>query len=73
RAADRGCEVSTRPSLHPLGLEGGEIKQSSGETCRENARPCLLFKNDASTKIPLDMNAAWRPPVLQELLRMIVA
>jgi hypothetical protein len=41
RAADRGCEVGTRPSLRPLGQEGGEIKQSSGEISRENAKACL--------------------------------
>jgi len=41
RAADRGCEVSTRPSLRPLGQEGEATKQSSGETRREAAKPCL--------------------------------
>jgi hypothetical protein len=30
--------AGTRPSLRPLGYEGGEIKQSSGETRRENAQ-----------------------------------
>jgi len=44
RAADRGCEVSTRPSLRPLGFEGGATKQSSGETRREYAKACLQFK-----------------------------
>jgi hypothetical protein len=38
RAADRGCEVSTRPSLRPLGQEGGEINQSSGEMRREDEK-----------------------------------
>ncbi|WP_162137019.1 hypothetical protein [Bradyrhizobium japonicum] len=41
RAADRGCEVSNRPSLRPLGFEGGEIRQSSGEMRREDAKACL--------------------------------
>src|SRR3954466_13174316 len=40
RAADRGCEVSTRPSLRPLGLEGGVTRQTSGEMRRENAKAC---------------------------------
>ncbi|WP_212253726.1 hypothetical protein, partial [Bradyrhizobium liaoningense] len=33
--------ASTRPSLRPLGLEGSETKQSSGEIRREAAKPCL--------------------------------
>jgi len=33
--------VGTRSSLRPLGLEGGEIEQSSGEFSRENAKACL--------------------------------
>src|SRR3954447_14115841 len=41
RAADRGCEVSTRPSLRPLGQEGEVTKQSSGEISREDAKLCL--------------------------------
>jgi len=44
RAADRGCEVSTRPSLRPLGSEGGKIKQSSGKTRREGAKACLCLQ-----------------------------
>ena len=44
RAVDRGCEVSTRPSLRPLGFEGGEIKQSSGEMRCEDAKVCSLSK-----------------------------
>ncbi len=44
RAADRGCEVSTRSSLRPLGQEGGKIKQSSGERSREDAKACLRFE-----------------------------
>ncbi|TWI04463.1 hypothetical protein IQ17_03788, partial [Bradyrhizobium daqingense] len=32
--------AGTRPSLHPLGYEGGAIKQSSGEMRREAAKPC---------------------------------
>ena len=34
--------AGTRPSLHPLGYEGGAIKQSSGVKRRENAEVCLL-------------------------------
>jgi hypothetical protein len=35
--------AGTRPSLRPLGQEGGAIKQSSGEICREDAkRVCKL-------------------------------
>ena len=45
RAADRGCEVSTRPSLRPLGQEGGVTKQSSGEIRREDAKACLQLKS----------------------------
>jgi len=41
RAADRGCEVSTRPSLRPLGFEGGVTRQSSGEMRREGAKTRL--------------------------------
>ena len=41
RAADRGCEVSTRPSLRPLGQEGGVTRQSSGEMRREGEKTCL--------------------------------
>jgi hypothetical protein len=41
RAADRGCEVSTRPSLHPLGQEGGETKQARAILRREAAKACL--------------------------------
>ena len=33
--------ASTRPSLCPLGLEGGVIEQSSGEFSRENDKACL--------------------------------
>jgi len=33
--------AGTRPSLRPLGKEGGEIKQSSGELRREAAKACL--------------------------------
>ncbi len=33
--------AGTRPSLHPLGYEGGAITQSSGELSRENAKACL--------------------------------
>ncbi|MET4067373.1 hypothetical protein ABID58_002162 [Bradyrhizobium sp. S3.2.6] len=44
RAADRGCEVSTRPSLRPLGQEGGVTRQSSGEIRREGAKARLRFK-----------------------------
>ncbi|WP_271610737.1 hypothetical protein, partial [Bradyrhizobium sp. CCBAU 21360] len=33
--------ASTRPSLRPLGLEGGEMKQSSGEMRREAEEACL--------------------------------
>ena len=54
RAADRGCEVSTRPSLRPLAQEGGEMKQSSGETRRENAKVCLRFNMwaERATRLP---------------------
>ena len=41
RAADRGCDVSTRPSLRPLGQEGGVTRQSSGEMRREGEKTCL--------------------------------
>jgi hypothetical protein len=34
--------AGTRPSLRPLGREGGAIKQSSGETRRENGKVCKL-------------------------------
>ena len=34
--------AGTRPSLRPLGQEGGAMKQSSGEMRRENAKACLL-------------------------------
>jgi hypothetical protein len=38
--------AATRPSLRPLGLrEGEEMKQSSGKTCRENAKLCLKFES----------------------------
>src|SRR3954471_1056175 len=33
--------AGTRPSLRPLGFEGGVTKQSSGETRREDAKACL--------------------------------
>ncbi|MET4767635.1 hypothetical protein ABH975_002480 [Bradyrhizobium ottawaense] len=33
--------AGTRPSLRPLGFEGGELKQSSGEIRREAAKVCL--------------------------------
>ncbi|MEY9361107.1 hypothetical protein ABH994_003828 [Bradyrhizobium yuanmingense] len=33
--------AGTRPSLRPLGYEGGVTKQSSGEISRENAKACL--------------------------------
>src|SRR3954466_15627450 len=36
--------AGTRPSLRPLGYEGGVTKQSSGETRRENEKSCPLFE-----------------------------
>jgi hypothetical protein len=36
--------AGTRPSLRPLGQEGGEIKQSSGEMRREGAKACLRIE-----------------------------
>ncbi len=33
--------AGTRPSLRPLGSRGSEMKQSSGETSREDAKACL--------------------------------
>jgi hypothetical protein len=33
--------AGTRPSLRPLGFEGGMTRQSSGETRREDAKACL--------------------------------
>src|SRR3954468_6281942 len=36
--------AGTRPSLRPLGFEGGVTKQSSGETRRENAKACQQLK-----------------------------
>ena len=36
--------AGTRPSLRPLGQEGGVTKQSSGEISRENAKACLQLK-----------------------------
>src|SRR3954463_11306146 len=40
RSAPR-VPAGTRPSLRPLGFEGGMTKQSSGETRREDAKACL--------------------------------
>ena len=37
--------AGTRPSLRPLGQEGGATKQSSGEMRRENAKACLKVEN----------------------------
>jgi len=37
--------AGTRPSLRPLGQEGGATKQSSGEISREEAKVCLQLKN----------------------------
>jgi hypothetical protein len=36
--------AGTRPSLRPLGEEGGVIKQSSGEMSREDAKVCLQVR-----------------------------
>jgi hypothetical protein len=36
--------AGTRPSLRPLGQEGGEIKQSSGEISREDGKLCLRIE-----------------------------
>src|SRR3954468_17652222 len=36
--------AGTRPSLCPLGQEGGVTKQSSGETRREAAKLCLRIE-----------------------------
>src|SRR4051794_3541558 len=36
--------AGTRPSLRPLGFEGGVTKQSSGETRREDAKACLQIE-----------------------------
>ncbi|MGY4508638.1 hypothetical protein ACVIN2_002092 [Bradyrhizobium sp. USDA 3650] len=36
--------AGTRPSLRPLGQEGGVTKQSSGETRREDVKLCLQIK-----------------------------
>jgi hypothetical protein len=37
--------AGSRPSLRPLSIEGEEMKQSSGETSREDAKVCLLLRN----------------------------
>ena len=37
--------AGTRPSLRPLGQEGGVTKQSSGETRREDAKVCLQVES----------------------------
>ena len=44
--------AGTRPSLRPPGQEGEEIKQSSGETRRENEKACLQAELRATTSIP---------------------
>jgi hypothetical protein len=46
RAADRGCEVSTRPSLRPLGFEGEVTKQSSGDLRRESEKARLQVEDE---------------------------
>ena len=43
--------AGTRPSLRPLGFEGGEMKQSSGELSREAAKACLRFDLPATNPI----------------------
>src|SRR3954471_24015478 len=39
--------AGTRPSLRPLGLEGGMTRQSSGETRHENENSCPLLKDQS--------------------------
>src|SRR3954470_11300934 len=39
--------AGTRPSLRPLGLEGGVTRQSLGETRRENENSCPLLKDQS--------------------------
>jgi hypothetical protein len=63
RAADRGCEVSTRSSLHPLGQEGGkrvERRSKARAKCAARAprRVCCLTIEPAA-----------KSPVKNEILR----
>ncbi|MBR1328414.1 MULTISPECIES: hypothetical protein [Bradyrhizobium] len=43
--------AGTRPSLRPLGYEGGEIKQSSGEIRREDEKACPRLELCATISI----------------------
>ena len=43
RTADRGCQPAPGLPCALLIEEGGEMKQSSGKTCRENAKVRLVF------------------------------